>query len=512
MSAVEQEHSDVKKQCEYAIIGTGFAGVGMAIALTKHGRDDFLVIERAKDVGGTWRDNHYPGAACDVPSHLYSFSFEPNTEWSRVYPSQPELHRYLREVTDRWRLRDKIHFNHEMLEARFDEVQQRWLIRCSNGLTVSARYLISGNGGLAEPRLPDIPGVESFAGHHFHSADWDDNYALEGKRVAVIGTGASAIQFVPEIAGKPEQLDIYQRSPNWIIRRGDRPYKNWEKWVLRKVPGARLALRAGIYCWNEARVLGMVIHPAIMGFFKRGALAQIRRQVADPALREKVTPDYPIGCKRILISNDWYPALQKPGVSLLTQGIREIRPHSIVDREGVERPVDCLIFATGFHATENPVAERIIGRGGQSLAEAWHDGEEAYLGTTVHGFPNLFLIVGPNVTLGHSSMVYMIETQVEAISRLLEACEARGDATLEVREAVQAQFNQRLQKRLAGSVWASGCNSWYQHRSGKITQLWPDFTFRFRSQHRRFNAADYDFYPVGKASTLPASSEQGLPS
>ena len=498
MSSPEHGGAETPLSCEYAIIGTGFAGIGMAIALKKQGRDDFVIIERAKDVGGTWRDNHYPGAACDVPSHLYSFSFEPNTEWSRVYPSQPELHAYLRDVTDRWTLRPYIRFEQELQEARFDEATQRWSIRCNNGLLLSARVLISGNGGLAEPKLPSIPGVESFAGHHFHSANWDDSYDLKGKRVAVIGTGASAIQFVPEIADKPDQLDVYQRSPNWILRRGDRPYKNWEKWILRNVPGARLALRAAIYCWNEMRVLGMVIHPSIMRLFERGALAHIRRQVADPALREKVTPNYPIGCKRILISNDWYPALQKPNVALLTDGIGEIRPHSIVDSKGVERPVDCLIFATGFHATENPIAGRIFGRNGQSLAEAWRDGEEAYLGTTVHGFPNLFLIVGPNVTLGHSSMVYMIETQIQAISRLLNASEERGGAVLEVRDEVQARFNERLQERLAGSVWASGCNSWYQHRSGKITHLWPDFTFRFRSAHREFNADDYRFYSDAK--------------
>ncbi len=482
----------------YAIVGTGFAGLGMAIELKKKGREDFIILERAEDVGGTWRDNHYPGAACDVPSHLYSFSFEPNCDWSRVYPTQPELKRYLREVAEKWDLLPHIRFGHQLNAAHYCEHSQRWQLETTGG-NYNVGMLISGNGGLAEPRLPDIPGVERFAGKCFHSANWDHSYDLRGKRVAVIGTGASAIQFVPEIADQPAQLDVYQRTPNWIIPRKDRPYSELEKAAFRYLPGVRLALRSKIYCHNETRILGMVLHPSLMKLYERMALQHIRSQVKSPALRERVTPSYPVGCKRVLISNDWYPALQRPNVSLLSDGIQEIREHSIVDANGTEREVDCVIFGTGFYATENPIAQIIHGRGGQSLAEAWRDGEEAYLGTTVNGFPNLMLIVGPNVTLGHSSMVYMIETQIQAISRLLDECEQRHCVEVEVREAVQKQFNRALHKRLDTSIWATGCDSWYKHRSGKITQLWPDFTFRFRAMHRRFTPDDYQFSPASAA-------------
>jgi len=479
------------------IVGTGFAGLGMAIRLKEMGINDFIIIERAKDVGGTWRDNRYPGAACDVPSHLYSFSFEPNADWSRVYPTQPELETYLQNVADKWQLRPHIRFDHTLNQARYDESNSQWLVNTSGG-DFKARFVISGNGGLAEPKLPDIPGVESFAGHHFHSANWDHSYTLPGKRVAVIGTGASAIQFVPEIAGVPAKLSIFQRTPNWIIPRGDRPYSRIEKWIFKHIPITRKILRAKIYCQNESRVLGMVLHPSIMGLFRRSAMKHIQRQVSNPALRPKLTPNFPIGCKRILVSNDWYPALQKPNVEVVTNGIKEIREHSIVTNDNVEHEVDCIIFGTGFYATDNPIAGMIYGRDGRQLSQVWKDGEEAYLGASVHGFPNFFFIVGPNVTLGHSSMVYMIETQVQAISRILLATDENNAATVEVKLDVQQSYNEKLQKLLGGSIWATGCDSWYKHRTGKITQLWPGFTFTFRRWNRDFKHSDYIFNSVEK--------------
>lgn len=479
------------------IVGTGFAGLGMAIRLKEMGINDFIIIERAKDVGGTWRDNRYPGAACDVPSHLYSFSFEPNADWSRVYPTQPELETYLQNVADKWQLRPHIRFDHTLNQARYNEKNSQWLVNTSGG-DFKARFVISGNGGLAEPKLPDIPGVESFAGHHFHSANWDHSYTLPGKRVAVIGTGASAIQFVPEIAGVPAKLSIFQRTPNWIIPRGDRPYSRIEKWIFKHIPITRKILRAKIYCQNESRVLGMVLHPSIMGLFRRSAMKHIQRQVSNPALRPKLTPNFPIGCKRILVSNDWYPALQKPNVEVVTNGIKEIREHSIVTNDNVEHEVDCIIFGTGFYATDNPIAGMIYGRDGRQLSQVWKDGEEAYLGASVHGFPNFFFIVGPNVTLGHSSMVYMIETQVQAISRILLATDENNAATVEVKLDVQQSYNEKLQKLLGGSIWATGCDSWYKHRTGKITQLWPGFTFTFRRWNRDFKHSDYLFNSVEK--------------
>jgi cation diffusion facilitator CzcD-associated flavoprotein CzcO len=476
---------------EIAILGAGFAGLCMGIALQRAGQHDFVILERATEVGGTWRDNHYPGAACDIPSHLYSLSFAPKPDWSRVYPTQPELHAYLRQLAEDHGLRSKIRTGHDLLGADFDEARGIWRLTTSAGL-ITARLVVSGTGGLSEPKDPELPGLARFAGTTFHSAGWNHDYDLAGKRVAVIGTGASAVQFVPEIAPSVGHLDVYQRTPNWVIERGDRPYGRAAQWMFRHVPGLRAAYRAVLYWKHEARVLAFVVHPALMRFPQRAAVRHIETQVADPALRARVTPNYAFGCKRVLISNDWYPALQRSNVELVTSGIREVTPTGIVDVNGTSRPVDAIIFATGFYATKNPIAGRIRGVGGVSLAEAWKGGEEAYLGTLVRGFPNLFFIIGPNTGLGHNSMVFMIETQVAYIQRLLGLM-ADADATrLEVRAEVQARFNAALQQRLSGSIWATGCKSWYQHDSGKITALWPGFTFEFWRQTRAFDAGDYE--------------------
>lgn len=483
-----------------AIVGTGFGGLCMAIKLREEGRDDFVLIERGDSVGGTWRDNSYPGAACDVPSHLYSLSFVPKADWSRIYPSQPELHAYLREIGDRYRLLPNTRLNTRFIGADYDEATQLWNIRVSDAQgehQFSARALVLANGGLAEPKLPDIPGVERFQGKTFHSAQWDHDYDLRGKRVGVIGSGASAIQFVPEIAPKVERLDVYQRTPNWIIPRPDRPYTDREKSLLANVPLLRRFYRAVIYAWHELRVLGMVVHPALMKWFAKVSERHIRRQVKDLALRKRITPEYLIGCRRILISNDWYPALARPNVDLITDGIREIRENAIVSEDGTVREIDCLIFGTGFYATENPIGRVVRGRDGKSLAQAWRNGAEAYLGTVVKGFPNLFLIVGPNTGVGHTSMIYIIESQVQLIRQLI--AKLRGNVgALEVRAEVQDRFNQSLHKRLATSVWATGCRSWYQDRNGKITALWPGFTFDFRRRTSKAVESEYHFEALRK--------------
>ena len=475
---------------EIAILGTGFAGLCMGIKLKAEGMHDFVMLERASDVGGTWRDNRYPGAACDVPSHMYSFSFEPNPAWSRTYPTQPELHRYLRTVAEKYALLPHIRFNNNLLGAEYDEASQLWRITTSGGVYTASK-VVSGTGGLAEPKLPDVKGVENFKGHSFHSSQWDHDYKLEGKRVAVIGTGASAIQFLPTVAANAGRVDVYQRTPNWIIPRGDKPYSELAKTAFTKLPFVRKLHRNAIYWGHEARVLGLVLNPKLMKGFQMVAERHIKQQIADPVLRKKVTPDYTIGCKRILISNDWYPAIARPNVDLITSGIREVRAHSIVTSDGVEREVDCIIFGTGFYATENPLAGIIRGKGGQTLADSWKDGEEAYLGTLVKGFPNFFHIVGPNTGLGHNSMVFMIETQVAYIQKLLGHLKAEKAATVEVKADVQDAYNSALQARLANSIWATGCQSWYKHRSGKITALWPDFTFKFWLRTRDFKASDY---------------------
>jgi cation diffusion facilitator CzcD-associated flavoprotein CzcO len=480
----------VKPDVDVAILGTGFSGLCVAIALKRRGGRSFVLLERAATVGGTWRDNDYPGAACDVPSHLYSLSFEPNPDWSRSYPTQPELYADTQDIARRHGLLAHIRFDTTLRDAAWDETVHCWRISTSTG-ELSARHLVLGNGSLAEPRLPEIPGLASFAGRSFHSARWDHGYDLGGKRVAVIGTGASAIQFVPAIVDRVGHVDVYQRTPNWIIPRVDEPYSPLRKAVFRYLPLARRLHRWRIYWGHEWRVMGMVIHPALMRRAQEFALRHLERQVPDARLRAQLTPHYLMGCKRVLISNDWYPALQKPQLSLVTDAIREIRPEGVVSADGTLRAVDCIIFGTGFYATENPLAAHVRGRGGRSLAETWKDGEEAYLGTTVAGFPNLYLMVGPNTGLGHNSIIFMIEAQTPLVMRLLDLADAERAAGLEVRPDVQQRYNARLQRRLAGSVWATGCNSWYKHRSGKITALWPGFTFSFWLRARRFRRDDW---------------------
>lgn len=393
-------------------------------------------------------------------------------------------------VADKHGLRPYIRFNTHFEGAEFDTANQRWTVRTSGGV-FTARVVVSGSGGLAEPKLPEIAGVETFKGDTFHSSRWNHEIDLAGKRVAVIGTGASAIQFVPEIAAKVGRLDVYQRTPNWIIPRPDRAYSGIEKTLFEKLPITRQIHRSVIYWGHEARVVGLVLNPAFMALFQKIAERHIRKQVTDPALRAKVTPDYTIGCKRILISNDWYPAISRDNVDVITDGIREIKPHSIVTADGTEREVDVLIFATGFYATENPIADVIRGADGQTLADVWAEGEEAFLGVQVKRFPNLFFIVGPNSGLGHSSMVFMIEAQVRYISEVLGLMRDREARSVDIRPEVQDQFNARLQQRLGGSIWATGCQSWYQHRSGKITALWPGFTWEYWLKTRRINPNHY---------------------
>jgi cation diffusion facilitator CzcD-associated flavoprotein CzcO len=476
-----------------AIVGTGFAGLGMAIRLKQAGVEDFVILEKAAEVGGTWRDNHYPGCACDVQSHLYSFSFAPNPEWSRMFSPQPEIWSYLRQCTDRYGLRPYIRFDSEVQSARWDEAAGLWRIAIAGGRQLSAQVLISGMGGLSRPAYPEgIKGLEKFKGKSFHSQDWDHDYPLEGKRVAVIGTGASAIQFVPQIQKQVAQLDLYQRTPPWILPKPDRAVTPFEQRLFKALPLAQRLFRGAIYAMMETRVLGFTINPKIMNLVKRVALRHIHHHIKDPALRARLTPDYTVGCKRVLISDDYYPALAQPNVVVIGDGIREVRAHGIVGQDGVERPVDAIIYGTGFHATDPMPKGVLFGRGGRDIVEAWKDGPEAYKGTTVAGFPNLFLIVGPNTGLGHNSMVYMIESQVHYIMDALRRMDQGRLRSVEVKPQVQARFNARIQAQLSHAVWsAGGCNSWYLHPSGKNTSLWPGFTFSFRHQLRRFDLADY---------------------
>lgn len=498
--AVEPEQA-----CDIAIIGSGFAGLGMAIRLKQAGMDDFLVFERADAIGGTWRDNHYPGCACDVQSHLYSFSFAPNPDWSRMFSTQPEIRRYLEHCTDRFDLRGHLRLSHELERAEWDAPAALWRLRMRDGRRVRARVLVSGMGGLSRPSIPDIAGLDTFAGTVFHSQQWRHDYPLAGKRVAVIGTGASAIQFVPQIAPQVAQLDLYQRTPPWIMPKPDRRVTRAERWLFRNLPFTQTLMRAGLYWMLESRVLGFVVHPKLMKAVESVARRHLKKQVRDAALRQTLTPDYTIGCKRVLISNDYYPALTRGNVDVVTTGIDHAEPDAVVLRDGQRRPADAIILGTGFHATDPLPRGVIVGRDGRDLLDAWRDGAEAYLGTTVAGFPNLFLIVGPNTGLGHSSMVFMIESQVSYVLDALRQMRRERVQAVDVRPPVQAAFNRGIQQKLGGAIWAAGgCASWYiDPRNNKNTTLWPGFTFQFRRATQTFRMSDYERWPVRQASVAP---------
>ena len=474
-----------------AVIGTGFAGLAMAIRLKQSGLDDFLVFERAEDVGGTWRDNTYPGAACDVPSHLYSFSFAPNPDWSRSFSGQSEIQQYLRDCTDRFGIRPHIRFHHEVSNIRWDDGSQRWHVETNVG-RFTAQVVVSGMGALSEPSVPDIPGLDGFEGTIFHSARWNHEHDLTGERVAVVGTGASAIQVVPELAKLVGHLDLYQRTPAWVIPRWDRKVTRAEQWLYRRFPALQRLARAAIYWSRETHVVGFTGPRGVMKMFERVARRHLAKQVCEGALREILTPDYTIGCKRILISNDYYPALAQDHVEVIPSGVTEVRGNAVVDAAGNERPVDTIVFATGFQVTDFPAGRRIVGRGGRTLSEQWEERTAAYLGTAAVGFPNLFLLVGPNTGLGHNSMVLMIEAQVQYVLDALRVMQQQRISSVEVREEVVAAYNDKLQERMRATVWTTGgCASWYLDDTGRNTTLWPDFTWRFRNLTRRFDIAAY---------------------
>ena len=485
------------------VLGAGFAGLGAAIKLDEAAITDFLVVDKGDAVGGTWRDNTYPGAACDVPSQLYSFSFAPNTEWSRSFSPQPEIQAYLEDVARQSGVLDRFRFGVTVEDAAWDEDDLVWHVTTSAG-TLTADVLISGSGGLSEPKLPEITGIDTFAGEIFHSARWNHDYDLTGKRVAVIGTGASAIQIVPEIAERVAHLDVYQRTAPWVIPRHDRAYSRLERLAFRHVPFVQKAYRTAIYWGRELYVPAFTLQPRLAAPARAQALANIRKGISDPALREAVTPDYQIGCKRILISNTWYPTLDRDDVELVTDPIAEITPTGIVTRDGTARQIDCLIVATGFHTTDQPIAHHVKGRAGRTLADVWAEhGMASYKGTTTAGFPNLFQIVGANTGLGHSSMVFIIESQIAYIVSALRQMATRGIAAVEPQPAAQAAWNADVQRRMRRTVWnTGGCASWYLDDHGRNTTLWPRTTFAFRRLLRTF---DLDRYVVTRAVTEPAA-------
>ncbi|MEV2278035.1 NAD(P)/FAD-dependent oxidoreductase [Nocardiopsis sp. NPDC049922] len=479
-----------------AVIGTGFAGIGMAVRLRQAGLEDFVVLERADDLGGTWRDNSYPGAACDVPSHLYSFSFAPNPGWSRSFSPQPEIWEYLKRVAGEYGVDRHVRHRHDVTAARWEPRRNRWRIETTGG-TVTAQFLVSGAGPLADPSFPDIKGLDAFEGTMFHSADWDHDHDLTGRRVAVIGTGASAIQFVPRIQPRVGSLSLFQRTAPWVMFRHDRDITGLESWLFRNLPLTQKIARTSIYWGRENYVFGFAKNPRLLSVVERLGRANIHRGVKDPELRAKLTPDFRAGCKRILMSNDYYPALAQPNVDVVTDGIVEIRPHAVVTRDAsgreVEHEVDTIILGTGFHVTDPPIAHRILDADGVSLAQHWGSTAQAFRGTTVAGYPNAFVLAGPNTGLGHTSQVFMIEAQIRYTMRALTyACRNRVDR-LAVRPEAQRAYNRMVARAMEGTVWVSGgCDSWYLNEEGRNTTLWPSFTWSYALRTRWFDPHNYD--------------------
>jgi cation diffusion facilitator CzcD-associated flavoprotein CzcO len=486
------------------VVGAGFAGVCAAIKLREAAVGDVVVLERAGALGGTWRDNAYPGAACDVPSQLYSYSFALDPGWTRTFSTQPQIRDYLERVARSHGVLDSLVLGCEVLDAHWDDEATRWQVDTSQGRW-TADVLVPAVGALSQPRLPAIAGIEAFGGEVLHSSQWSPGVELAGKRVAVVGTGASAVQIVPAICGTAARVDVYQRSAPWVVPRRDRPYGPWRRAVYRRVPAARRLARGAVYWSREPLGLLLTRRPRLLPAVEAVARAHLARQVPDRALRARLTPDYRIGCKRILLSDDWYPALQRPDVGLVTDPIAEVRGHGVVTRDGTLREVDVLVLATGFRVVDSPAYARFHGRGGLSLTDAWAaTGVQAYKGTAVAGFPNLFLLVGPNTGLGHSSMVHVIESQVAYLVDAVATMTAQHLGTVEVRRDVQDGWNAHLQARAARAVWSTGgCGSWYLDQHGDNRALWPGSPGELRRLTRAFDLAAYT--PTVRARPAPVA-------
>ena len=484
---------DSPRHVRIAIIGSGFAGLGAAIRLRQAGFEDFLVLERANEVGGVWRDNSYPGCACDVESHLYSFSFAPNPSWSRAFSPRAEIFAYLRRCAAEFGIVPKIRFGHEVREATWNDDGAYWRIETSQG-TYTADVLIAGMGAMNEPSTPDLPGLESFEGKVFHSSRWDHGHDLTGRDVAVVGTGASAIQFVPAIQPKVGKLRLFQRTPAWVMPRPDRAMTTREQSMFRAAPALQRLMRAAIYAKRELFLLAFT-NANVARAAERQALRYLKQCVSDPVLRKKLTPDFRFGCKRILISNEYLQSLTQPNVDVITDGIREVRARSIVTADGEEHPADTIIFGTGFRITDMPFADRVRGRDGRTLNETWEGSPKAHLGTTVNGFPNMFLLLGPNSGLGHTSVVLMIEAQIELALGALRHMQKHDIETAEPLPETQAKFIADIDRGTEGSVWTSGgCVSWYIDKTGRNSTLWPGHSFSF-TRRCRFRAKEYALTP-----------------
>lgn len=485
---------------EVLIVGAGVSGVGAAIRLLGEGIEDFVVLEKARGLGGTWRDNTYPGCACDVPSILYSYSFAPKPDWSRVFARQGEILDYVRDVATRHRVERHIRYEEPLLDARWDEVSTRWIVQSAKGI-YAAQSLILCAGYLHEPQMPAVPGLSEFPGKLFHSSRWDHAHDLSGERVAVIGTGASAIQFVPEIQPRVASLHVYQRTPQWILPKVDLGIPGLGRRLL-ALPLTLRTVRSAIYGMFEAFGVGFR-RPVLLRQAQKFALAHLRHQVKDPVLRDKLTPSYTLGCKRVLLSNNYYPALTQPNVEVLATGVKELRGRTVVAHDGSEREVDTIILGTGFHVSDPPSAGLVRGADGRSLAEVWAGSPQAYRGTTVAGFPNLFLILGPNLAIGHNSAFIVIEAQLNYTMGGLRALRGKRAGRLEVRAKVQDDYNAVVQRELQGTVWnVGGCSSYYLDANGRNSIGFPWSTLKMRRLLARFDAGSYEWRKQSSKETV----------
>jgi cation diffusion facilitator CzcD-associated flavoprotein CzcO len=500
-------------QLSTIVVGAGFSGLAAGIGLKRKGIEDFVILEQGAGVGGTWRDNTYPGAPCDIPSHLYSYSFEPNPKWQRAYGGQPEILAYLEHCATKYGLRPHLRFGARVVRCDYDEPSATWSVTTAQGTTYVARSLILGNGALHIPKYPAIAGRDSFGGAQFHSARWNHRVDLAGKRVAVIGTGASTIQFVPEIAKQAAQLHVFQRTPPWIVPKRDRAIGKREQRLLERLPAAHWLRRSGLYWLMESRVLGFAFAPKLNEVLEKIVLKYLEASVPDPELRRKLTPDYRMGCKRVLISNDYYPALQRDNVELVTDGIAGIERAGIRTVDGQLREVDAIVYGTGFEVAEYLSSMKITGAGGVTLEQAWRGTIRNYLGINVAGFPNMFLLMGPNTGLGHNSMIFMIEAQARYALEAISALHRNGLASLDVKPEVETAFVAEMGRRLKNTVWTSGCNSWYQTTGDGEGQvlLWPGFTFDYWRRTRRIELANYQTRNLGSAISWSNAGVPGVP-
>lgn len=476
------------------VIGSGFSGLGMAIELQRRGVD-FLILEKAGEIGGTWRDNTYPGCACDIPSHMYSFSFEPKSDWKHMWSFQPEIQDYLLGVAAKYGLRRHIHFDSHVDRAHWDDEELRWHVFTTGGQEYIAQFLVSGAGGLHIPLIPDIEGRESFAGAAFHSAQWDHSVDIRGKRVAVIGTGASAIQIVPEIAKDVAELHLYQRTPAWVMPRVNNAFPRWLRNVFSYIPGTRALLRAAIYWIHEGVGFAMTKEPRLLKIGEWLGRYNINRSIKDPELRRKLTPSYRAGCKRILNSDTYYRGIANPKTQVITEGIARMTPTGIVTTDGVEHPVDVVVYATGFHVTDSYTYVDIKGAGGEDLVDRWNrEGIQAHRGVAVAGMPNLFFLLGPNTALGHNSVVFMIESQIRYVGQAIEAVDKQDAAALAPTRRAQDAFNAELQRDLSGTVFnTGGCQSWYLDEHGVNRTLWSGMTWQYWMALRRLDPSEFEF-------------------